>query len=273
MSLERWWLIARLRLRSLLRPNQVEDELRDEIRFHLDERTRDLQARGMAEDVALNAARRAFGGVDQRTEECRDARRIGMIEDLGKDVRHAFRMMRRSPAVTAVAVLSLALGIGASTAIFTVFDALLLRPLPVDRPDTLRTTETIARIGAGVAKKSFSLPFKFFQALQRDDSVFSEVLAFTISDEPVLSDGTRVLPTTGGGAFVSTNYFSMLKVRPQAGRLFQADDGPESYQVVVLGDRYWRQQFAAIRTSSADRFTSTGRWRPSSASRHRSFLV
>ena len=154
-------------------------------------------------------------------------------------------MMRRSPAVTAVAMLSLALGIGASTAIFTVFDALLLKPLPVDRPDTLRTTETIARIGAGAAKKSFSLPYEFFQALQRDDSVFSEVLAFTIGNEPVLSDGTRVLPTTGGAIFVSTNYFSMLKVRPQAGRLFQPDDGPESLQAVVLGDRYWRQQFAA----------------------------
>ena len=183
-------------------------------------------------------------------------------------------MMRRSPAVTAVAMLSLALGIGASTAIFTVFDALLLKPLPVDRPDTLRTTETIARIGAGAAKKSFSLPYEFFQALQRDDSVFSEVLAFTIGNEPVLSDGTRVLPTTGGAIFVSANYFSMLKVRPQAGRLFQPDDGPASH----AGRRPRRPLLAAgsslpIRTSSADRFTSTGRRLPSSASRLRSSLV
>jgi hypothetical protein len=97
--------IIALRLRTLFRRSQVEDDLRDEMRFHLEERTREFVARGMTEPEARDAALRAFGGVEQRKEECRDARRVGFIEDALQDVRYALRGMRRAPGFTAVAVL------------------------------------------------------------------------------------------------------------------------------------------------------------------------
>jgi hypothetical protein len=107
MALDRWLRIAQLRFRSLMQHSRVEDELDEEMRFHLDERIRELIAGGMSAHDARDAALRAFGGLEQRKEECRDTRRIGLVEDLVKDIAYALRVMRRSPAFTGAAVLSL----------------------------------------------------------------------------------------------------------------------------------------------------------------------
>jgi predicted permease len=146
--------------------------------------------------------------------------------------------------VTAVAIVSLALGIGASTTIFTLFDKLLLAPLPVDRPHQLRTTESVLRIGERLAKSTNTVPYRMFQSLQEDDSIFSETLAFSAVAEPVVTDGTRSLHSPNGGLLVSSNYFSMLGLRAQIGRLFQPADGPSIDQGVVLADRFWRNELA-----------------------------
>ena len=145
MSLGRWYYIVQLRLRSIFRRDRAEEELAEEIQFHLEERERDLMAHGMAPADAHTVALRAFGDVEQRKEECRDARRVGWVDDLMKDIVYGLRVMRRSPGFTAVAALSLAIGIGANTTIFTVFDALVLRPLPVDRPAELRTGRSVCQ--------------------------------------------------------------------------------------------------------------------------------
>jgi predicted permease len=246
MFLARWFYILRLRMRSLFRRDRAEDELAEEIRFHLEARERDFVARGMTATDARQAALRAFGGVEQRKEECRDTRRVGWLEDFVKDVAYAARVMRRSPLFTAVAVLSLAIGIGASTAIFSIFDALVLRPLPVDRPGELRTARVVARIASGrVAKSTPSLPYRVFRDIHTDHAVFGELLAFSRMDEPVVGDGTRILRTGGGGLSVSLNYFSMLGVRPRLGRLFGPGSGSSADRVVVLSDRFWRREFAA----------------------------
>jgi hypothetical protein len=133
----RWFYILRLRLRSLVARGRVEDDLRAEFEDHLARREEELIARGLSVDDARAAARRTFGGVEQSKEACRDVRRVGLIEDAVRDVRYSARMLRRSPAFTVVAVCSLAVGIGANTALFGLFDALILRTLPVARPDAL----------------------------------------------------------------------------------------------------------------------------------------
>ena len=144
MTVERWLRIIVLRARSLFLRSRVEADLHDELRFHIDERARQLVERGMPPHAARDAAMRAFGGVEQRKEECRDARHVGWLEDAVRDVAFAFRMMRRSPGFTAVAVLSLSLGIGANTAMFTVVDMLVLRKLPVRDADRLVLLQTDA---------------------------------------------------------------------------------------------------------------------------------
>src|SRR5262245_23917777 len=133
----RWAYVIPLRLRSLLRRGRVEQELGDELRFHLEHLIETHVARGMSPDEARYAATRAMDGLEQQKERCRDARRTAFVEDTVRDVRYALRVMRRHPVFTAAAVLSIAIGVGTSTAVFSVADGLLLRTLAVARPEEL----------------------------------------------------------------------------------------------------------------------------------------
>src|SRR5262245_14918985 len=137
MRLKHWLYTAPLRLRSLFRRNQVEQELDEELRYHIERQIEENIAKGMTPEEARYAALLALGGVERRKEECRDMRRLRLIEDLAQDVRYGLRTLRKSPGFTAVAAVSLALGIGATTAIFSVVDALMLRRLPVRNPEQL----------------------------------------------------------------------------------------------------------------------------------------
>ena len=124
-------------MRSLLASSRVEEELDEELRYHLERQIEVFRAQGLREDEARLQALREFGGLDQRKEECRDARGLGIVETFTQDVRYAWRTLRRTPAFAALGVLVMALGIGANTAIFTLLDQVLLRPLPVHEPDRL----------------------------------------------------------------------------------------------------------------------------------------
>src|SRR5947207_14607409 len=133
----RWLRRLTLRIRSIVRHRRVEDELAEEFRFHIDERIAQEIARGLTPDEARRAALRAMDGLEQRKEECRDMRRTQFVDELLRDVRYSARSLLRSPGFAAAALASLALGIGANTAIFSIMDKLLLESLPIQRPRQL----------------------------------------------------------------------------------------------------------------------------------------
>src|SRR5262245_11305382 len=230
MRLRHWFYTVPLRLRSLFRRNQVEQELDEELRYHIERQIEEHIAKGMTPEEARYAALRAMGGVEQRKEECRDMRRVRLIEELMQDVRYGLRTLRRSPGFTAVAALTLALGIGANTTMFSLIDAVLLKSLPVRRPEELVSLS-----------RRFSYPG--LKILREYDQVTTGLVAFT----PVRL-GVSIAGQTEPAALghlVSGNYFSVLGVRPAFGRLLGDDDdrAPGAHPVAVISHSYWRRRF------------------------------
>ncbi len=135
--MRRWIYTVPLRLRSLLQWGQADQDLDEELAYHLTQRTEQLVAEGLTPRDARETARREWRGVDQIKEECRDMRKVNFLQDLAADIRHGMRQMRANPGYTLVVALSLALGIGANTAIFSLMDAVMLEMLPVKSPREL----------------------------------------------------------------------------------------------------------------------------------------
>jgi predicted permease len=160
-----------------------------------------------------------------------------MVETLLKDIRYALRWMRRSPGFSAVAILSLGLGVGVNTAMFSLVDSLLLRPLPVTAPDTLVDIFTTGGDGDQYATTSY----QDFLDLTSQNTVFSDMLGYSPMMAPLnLGDRSRITL----GQIVTSNHFTMLGVQPQLGRLLvPADDDPGAARVVVISHRMWRREF------------------------------
>jgi putative ABC transport system permease protein len=237
--IERWLYTVPLRLRCLFRRKQVEQELDDELHFHLEQQMEAAVSRGTAPDDARAAALRALDRIELRKEECRDMRRIGLIDNLNQDLRYALRMLRKSPAFTTVAVLSLALGIGANTAIFSLMDVLLLRPLPVKQPDRLQLVSIQAPNGP---RYSFNYPL--FEQV-RDRTTLLETFAWwTVRLQTPDGDDMLLVPAV----YASGAYFSALGVPPALGRVFGREDdrpdGGKNGPVAVIADAFWERRFA-----------------------------
>ncbi|HLW77664.1 MAG TPA: permease prefix domain 1-containing protein, partial [Bryobacteraceae bacterium] len=169
----RWIYTIPLRLRSLFRRDAVEQELDAELHDHLNHLIEQNVRSGMGETEARHAARRAMDGIAQRMEECRDTRRVRFIEDFFKDLRYAARTLGRSPVFALTAMLSLALGIGANTAMFTAVDAVLWKPLPVERPDQLVRFASASHGGTGFEQ----FPFRSEHEVQEHAGTFDGAIA------------------------------------------------------------------------------------------------
>src|SRR5205814_4316648 len=148
--------LFRSRLRSLFRWGQADQELDDELRDHLERATEEFVAKGMAPKEARRRARLDLGGIEQTKEKCRDARRVRVIETTLQDIRFGMRMLRKNLGFTAIAVLTLGLGIGANTAIFSMVNSFLLRPLPVESPEQI--TVLAMQLKKGELQTTFSYP-------------------------------------------------------------------------------------------------------------------
>jgi predicted permease len=232
-------MVPRLRvlLKPFIRRNRFEEELADEVRFHLETYAEDLERSGVPRAEALRRARLEFGGVEGIREECREARGLRFLDELRQDLRYAVRVMARTPGFTTAAILSLALGIGANTAIFSVMDAVLLRTLPVDRPDELR----FLAHGTG-DNPGLSSTYPLFDQYRRDLDVFSGITAYNIQEFKISTpEGSDLV----NGQFVAGNFHSVLGVPMVAGRGFSSEpDLPNpSSSIVVITEGYWARRF------------------------------
>jgi putative ABC transport system permease protein len=235
---ERWISKLRLRVRSLLRRGRLDRELEDELRFHVDRQIAANLAAGMTPEQARSAALREFGGVEQVREECTDMRNVSWLQDFAQDVRYAFRLLLKSPGFTAIVVLTLALAIGANTAIFSVVYSVLLEPLPYRNPSQLVVlNETNPKVGT----VSVSYPnFLDWRAQSRSFSQMADVNQVGFN----LAGITQ--PESISGYAVSPNFLPMLGVHPHLGRDFEpSEEKTGSAPVVLLSYSLWQSHFGA----------------------------
>jgi predicted permease len=234
-------LKARSFLRNLFLSRRVEEDLDQEIHSHLELLIEEKIRAGMAPREAQRAARIELGGVEQVKEQVRDARTGAFLESLLQDLRFAIRSLRRTPGLTAFVVITLALGIGMTSATFSMVDALIFRPYPVSHPSSIVT----------LVSTTHDSPFDDFSYREyldiRDKTKsYDGVVANADMEAVGFSAEPGTTPRIKGGMMVSGNYFHVLGVEPRVGRGFREDEdqvvGREA--VVVLGPDFWRHEFA-----------------------------
>jgi len=238
------------RLRAVFRKEELNQQLSDELAFHLAKQIDQNIAAGMSPDEARYAALRKFGGVEQVKEECRDAWGMRFIDTLLQDIRYGLRMLAKNPGFTAVAVVTLALGIGANTAIFTLINAVLLQSLPLKNPGQLVLFYDGAATGTntsnGIPNDIYSYPA--WEYFRDHDESFEGLCAFRQeSDRLTLQMGASSDPQRQEqvrGHLVSGSYFTVLGVQAAAGRLLTAqDDIPTAPPGAVISYDFWRRRF------------------------------
>jgi len=242
MRAEHWWFTAPLRLRSILRRRRVEREMAEELQFHLDNKIEEGIAEGLTPAEARHRAMRAMGGLEQRKEEMRDARRVGWLTDFVDDVGYAIRSLRRTPGLAALVVVTLALGIGMTATPFSMLDALVFRPYPV--PDSEGVVSLV-----GTSRDSQYDPFSYREYVDLRDHATS--YTGLVANSTVLAVGFAATPEETprirGAMLVSANFFRLLGVEPTLGRGFRDDESevPGRDAVAVLGPAFWRNELGA----------------------------
>jgi predicted permease len=233
--LQSWW-------RASSRRAELDRTIQHEMAHHIDLYAADLVRRGVSEHEAHRLARAAFGSVAARRDECREVLGLRLADELRGDIRYAFRLLRRSPAFTIVAVLSLALGIGANTAIFSLVDTVLLKSLPVAQPERLFFVDN----SGGKSHGSNAPPYPCYEILRDRSQHFAGMAAFEGSRFKVTIDGSQEQIT---GQFASASYFAVLGVPAAYGRVLRPEDdsldsrgGPDG-PVAVISHALWKRRF------------------------------
>ena len=229
------------RFRSLLRHSRADADLQRELDLHLEQLTKEYIAAGRSEADARAAARRDFGSLESTKEQCRDMRRVTVVEDVLKDLSYAFRLLKRSPGFTFTAVGSLALGIGANTAIFTIVSLFLLRPLPFERPE--RLVALFERNVIGTEQQTSVAPGNFLN-WQESSATFESISAYTSQALTLSADMPGFEPQRVMACACSGNLFATLGVSPLVGRTFRADeDRAGAPRVAVISYDLWQRLF------------------------------
>jgi predicted permease len=229
-------MFARLRSfgRGLFRRSAVERDLAEEVRFHLDARVAHLAASGVPREEAVRRARLEFGAVESYKDQCRDAHGLRLLDDLRADLRYAVRTLARTPAFALMAIVSLALGVGANTVVFSVVNALVLRPLPVAQP------ERVVFVQSNRGRPSQSFPN--YRDLRDRNQSFDGLIGYRISPMNLENGGA---PVRTWGYLATGNYFDVLGVKPALGRFFhEAEDRHEGEApLAVVSYDCWTARF------------------------------
>jgi predicted permease len=238
------------RLKFIFRRGKFQQELQEEMQFHLEMKAQNLRDAGMAPGEAGPAAQRRFGNMLLLRETSREAWGWNLLETILQDLRYGWRQLRRSPGFTLVAVLTLALGIGANTAVFTLVDAVMLKSLPVADPQqlySLGADDNCCQM-TGMQGNFTIYSYPLYQYLQEHNPQFSQLAAFQAGAMPVAVRRSRGAEAAQPyrGEFVSGNYFQMFGIRAYAGRMLTpADDRSSAPPVAVMSYRIWQQRYGA----------------------------
>jgi len=233
----RWYYKVPLRLRSLFRNDKAEQDLGEELQFHLQSQIDENVARGMNPQEARRAALHALGGVEQVKEECREAREMNLIENFVRDLRLGLRMLRRNPGFTVLAILCLTLAIGANAAVFSWVEGILLRPYPL-----VSNQERLVALAGTVRGERDETSWPDLLDVQRSCNLCQALFVSNITGATV-SVGERAQVITG--SIVSANYFDAIGVHPVFGRGFEPgeDTGRNAHPVLVISYHLWQTRF------------------------------
>src|SRR6516164_6038530 len=233
----RWYYKVPLRLRSLFRNDKAEQDLGEELQFHLQSQIDENVARGMNPQEARRAALHALGGVEQVKEECREAREMNLIENFARDLRLGLRMLRRNPGFTVLAILCLTLAIGANATVFGWVEGILLRPYPL-----VSDQERLVALAGTVRGERDETSWPDLLDVQRSCKLCETLFVSNITGATV-SVGERAQIITG--SIVSANYFDAIGVHPVFGRGFEPgeDTGRNAHPVLVISYHLWQTRF------------------------------
>ncbi len=227
------------RWRALIHKDELEHELDEEMQFHLERDIEQKVRNGMTPEDARYAALKSFDRFEQSKEECRSARGVGLVEDILRDISYSVRVLLKNYAFTIVVILTLALGIGANTAIFSFANGILLRPLPYPQSDRLAVLDETA-LKRGIDSMSVSFPNVL--DWREQNKVFEDIGVYYGTSRFSLTGAGE--PIEVRGTYISHGLLEILRVSPQLGRTFTAnEDRPEEDTVVILGHDLWQRNF------------------------------